>query len=52
MTAGWNRRRDVLRIIRARGSGKVNSDLLVVTALLVGWFALQAWVLPKMGVST
>ena len=32
--------------------GKVSVDLLMVGGLLVGWFALQAFVLPGMGVST
>lgn len=42
----------MLRANRSCRSGKVNSDLLVVGGLLVGWFALQTWVLPNMGVST
>ena len=27
-------------------------DLVVVLALFVAWIALQAWVLPRMGVKT
>ena len=32
--------------------GKVSSDFLFMVALLAGWFALQAFVLPKLGVVT
>ena len=32
--------------------GKASSDFLFVVALLAGWFALQAFVLPKLGVVT
>jgi hypothetical protein len=32
--------------------GKVSSDFLFVVAVLAGWFALQAFVLPKFGVVT
>jgi hypothetical protein len=28
------------------------SDTYLLIAILVGWFVLQAWVLPRMGVST
>lgn len=31
---------------------KVNFDLLMVGGLLLGWFALQTFVLPGLGVST
>lgn len=27
-------------------------ETLLIIALLVGWIVLQAWVLPKLGVST
>ena len=27
-------------------------DLLIPIAILAGWFVLNAWVLPKFGVST
>lgn len=27
-------------------------ELLIVLAFVVGWFVLQIWVLPKMGVRT
>lgn len=32
--------------------GKVSSDVLFLIALLAGWFALQAFVLPQLGVVT
>ena len=32
--------------------GKANLDLLMVGGLLAGWFVLQAFVLPGLGVST
>jgi hypothetical protein len=28
------------------------SDLLIIAALVLGWFALQFWILPRFGVST
>ena len=28
------------------------SDLLVLTGFVILWFALQMWILPKLGVST
>jgi len=27
-------------------------DMLILLAVIVGWFALQAYILPKMGMST
>jgi len=27
-------------------------DLLIPLAILIGWFVLNAWVLPRFGVST
>jgi hypothetical protein len=27
-------------------------EIAVVVGLLVGWFVLQLWVLPKMGIAT
>lgn len=27
-------------------------DILIVVAILVAWFVLNAWILPKFGVST
>ena len=32
--------------------GKVSSGFLFVVALLAGWFILQAYILPKLGVVT
>jgi hypothetical protein len=31
---------------------KKSSDLLLIVGVLAGWFVLQTWVLPKMGVPT
>jgi hypothetical protein len=31
---------------------KRSSDLLLIGGVLAGWFALQTWVLPRMGVPT
>jgi hypothetical protein len=28
------------------------SDILIIAAFLLGWFALQFWILPRFGVST
>lgn len=33
-----------------RGASKM--ELALVLGLFVGWFALQAWILPRFGVST
>jgi uncharacterized membrane protein (Fun14 family) len=35
-----------------RAAGKAKSETLLVIALLVGWFALQVFVLPQLGIST
>ena len=35
-----------------RAAGKARSETLLVILLLLGWFALQVFVLPKLGVST
>ena len=35
-----------------RAAGKVKSETLLVIVLLVGWFALQVFVLPQLGIST
>jgi hypothetical protein len=40
------------QLFRGRQRGKANMDLLLVGGLLAGWFALQAFVLPGLGVST
>ena len=32
--------------------GKAHNDLLLVGGLLLGWFALQAFVLPGLGIRT
>ncbi len=32
--------------------GKIQSDVLLVVGLLLGWFILQSFVLPRLGVST
>jgi len=42
-------------MVRSRGlarCGKANLDGLLVVGLLGGWFVLQAFVLPGMGIST
>jgi hypothetical protein len=31
---------------------KRSSELLLIGGILAGWFALQAWVLPTLGVPT
>ncbi len=31
---------------------KRSSDLLLIVAILAGWFALQTWLLPALGVPT
>ena len=28
------------------------TDVLIIVGLVVGWFALQAWILPRFGVQT
>jgi len=28
------------------------SDIMVIIAVMIGWIALQTWVLPRLGVST
>jgi hypothetical protein len=35
-----------------RVAGRVKSETLLVIVLLLGWFVLQVFVLPKLGVST
>jgi hypothetical protein len=32
--------------------GGMNMEILVILGFLVAWIALQAWVLPRFGVST
>jgi len=27
-------------------------ELFIILAVVAGWFALQAWILPRLGVST
>ncbi len=36
----------------SRQNGASKMELLAVVAILAGWFALQAWILPRFGVST
>ncbi len=36
----------------AERAGKSNLDFVLVIGMLLGWFLLQAIVLPRMGVST
>ena len=33
-------------------AGKAKHEALIIILLLFGWFALQAFVLPRLGVST
>ncbi len=33
-------------------TGKMNMEILIPIGLLVAWFALQAWILPRFGVRT
>jgi len=33
-------------------TGSLNMEILVPLGVLVVWFVLQAWILPKCGVST
>ena len=35
-----------------RSCGKAKSEALIVIVLLLGWLALQMFVLPRLGVST
>jgi len=35
-----------------RPAGKVKFETLIIILLLLGWFLLQAVVMPKLGVST
>jgi hypothetical protein len=32
--------------------GSSNMEILLIIGFLVFWFALQAWILPRFGVST
>ena len=32
--------------------GNNKMDLLIILGFMIFWFALQIWILPKMGVST
>ena len=34
------------------GKGKAMNDYLMIVAVMVGWFVLNAWVLPRFGVKT
>jgi len=34
---------------RKKGTGM---EILILLGFLLGWFALQAWILPRFGVST
>jgi len=34
------------------GKGTVMKDLLLPIGILVGWYVLNAWVLPKFGIKT
>ncbi len=52
MHAGHQSRRSVGRSIGRKFPGKANIDFLLVVGMLLGWFALQAFVLPGLGVST
>ena len=38
--------------VRNTPSGKVAVESLLIIGLLLGWFALQTWVLPSLGVPT
>jgi len=38
--------------MKAGRKGKKMSDLLVIVLVLVGWYVLNAFVLPRFGVST
>ncbi len=40
------------RFRRRRRAAKAKHEALVIILLLLGWFMLQAFVLPKLGVST
>ena len=40
------------RTQRQRAAGKVKSETLLIIVFLVGWFALQMFVLPKLGIMT
>ena len=42
----------MFRVHTRRAAGKARSETLLVIVLLLGWFALQVFVLPKLGVST
>jgi hypothetical protein len=33
-------------------TGILNMEILIPIGVLVAWFALQAWILPRFGVST
>lgn len=33
-------------------TGSATMEILVAVGVLVAWFALQAWILPRFGVST
>jgi hypothetical protein len=45
-------KRDLKRHWQTRRHGKGNLDLLLVGAFIAGWFLLQSFVLPGLGVST
>ena len=38
--------------VAGANKGKTMNDFLILVAVLVGWFVLNAWVLPKFGVKT
>ena len=42
----------MLRSRIRRAAGKAKTETILIIALLLGWFALQAFVLPKLGIST
>jgi hypothetical protein len=35
-----------------RNRGNFTMEILLVLGIVAGWFVLQAWVLPKLGVPT
>jgi hypothetical protein len=41
-----------MRTRKTNRRGKTNTDLLIVGGMLLGWFALQGFILPSLGVPT
>ena len=39
-------------LLMVKRTGKKNMEILIPIGVLVGWFALQAWILPRFGVPT